>query len=392
MATSALKILIDTLPDAWKMKKESVLPYLKKRGIKEEELDFSGIAEKVTSHDTPRLTKADMQATEKRRQDIVDVSSDVYEADNGVTRYHDITIPDTDLSTYSENIYTSKASTGYVDTGHFDDPEAIFHTRTSRANIEGLPSKVVQEIQSDFHQEIRKQGLATSREEAKKRITTGKESAYTLLRLQKQLEVNNFPKAPYKSTWLVKGIEAEAATAVQMGDKALVIPLSGPQTGRLQRSEGVQKWYETDVRNTLKKFAKRIGGEYKEVQETGGIKKFDTYLNYTEQSIVNSAEYPSYGDLSDLLAIDEITSTLRVQLEGLRDSALNNVKNTEVWEQVKKTFAGQTSVPTVTYGQVVFPKDSSWTKQLKLYSAGGAGATTIDINQFLQDNDLYEAQ
>ena len=67
-----------------------------------------------------------------------------------------------------------------------------------------------------------------------------------------------FPPTPQEKTWLRKAMEQEVIDAVNDGKQAIGIPFEGVSRD-LGRSEGVQKWYETQVRSTLKKMAWLFG-------------------------------------------------------------------------------------------------------------------------------------
>ena len=70
-----------------------------------------------------------------------------------------------------------------------------------------------------------------------------------------------------------KEIERQILTAVDEGQEAIAIPLEGAQE-QMVRGSGVQKWYETKVRDTLKKVAKQIpGAKYEEVNSDHMISK-----------------------------------------------------------------------------------------------------------------------
>lgn len=72
-----------------------------------------------------------------------------------------------------------------------------------------------------------------------------------------------FPPSPFEKNWHRKALEQEVLDAARDGDSAIAVPLEGAR-GPLMRGEGVQKWYETTIRGTLKKLAKDIGGTYRE--------------------------------------------------------------------------------------------------------------------------------
>lgn len=367
---SAFKGVIEALPDTWKMKKQSILPYLQKRGVKLEELEYSGLEKQLTNFEGDKLTKQDMLQLEQAREDI----QNFYTAGKGNEKhpamYQDITLPRTDKSTYQENIRTfgkTSERTLLEDvtgeevkpvrnvTNHFDEPNYLWHTRTSEDIIDGKPTRVVQEIQSDLHQQGRKEGYqgkvskeihpdtleklqlikeALDPNESNKnqrRMKLAEQvfredlgwhpySSETVVAADKtvtppellDIMINEFktsggvPDTPYKKNWSRKAIEQEILDATATGKHAIAVPIQGTAVRALKRAPGVQKWYEEYVIPTMKKVAKSIGGEYKEVS-------------------------PPYKE----------------------------------------------GEPTVSYGQIILPEDKKGLENLKLYSVGGAEALLI---------------
>lgn len=68
--------------------------------------------------------------------------------------------------------------------------------------------------------------------------------------------------------WLRKSIERELDDAISEGRQQLMVPIKGP-VEHLQRSEGVQQWYETSVMDTIKKIANSTGAEFSTVTKDG---------------------------------------------------------------------------------------------------------------------------
>lgn len=260
---SVLKHVIDNLPENFKMKPESTPNQLKKQGVKDEELEFSGTNEKILGSGLGKITKQDLQAIERERDDIFGHAR-IEGAFSGTT------VPTTDQSSYGADIrrFRSMKDTRTVDSfdydprtdeviknssqvparrnvdSHFEHSDEgvgdyLWHTRSDDTVLDDIPTHRVQEIQSDLHQRGQHQGYD--------RGTSGTPE-----------------RTPFKKNWATKALEQEMLTAAEKGKPALAVPLEGPGTQKLSRSAGVQRWYANDIRNTMKKLAKRVGGEYRE--------------------------------------------------------------------------------------------------------------------------------
>jgi hypothetical protein len=252
---SVLKDVVDELPDDFNMKAESVPNFLKKKQVKDEELEFSGTNEKLLKSGLPKVSKQDLQAMEANRDDFFG------HADLGPT-HSDTTVKGTDVPSLNTGIRKFRSASDtklqlrydprtnrddYVDVparrdviSHFDTRNAkdyLWHTRADRVELNGVPTHRVQEIQSDLHQRGRQIGYSG---------------------------MSAPGHTPFKENWSTKALEQELLTASETGTKALAVPLEGKGTDSLVRSKGVKEWYSTKVRSTMKKLAKKIGGEYVE--------------------------------------------------------------------------------------------------------------------------------
>lgn len=301
---SALKSVISDLPDDFAMKSQSVAPTLLKKGVKQEELHWSGFDIK-----DGKVTKQDLVELESKRKDkfnVVDGNGDyerysLREARNNPT-YREKVLTFNDEQNLESNRYKSV---------HFPDvPNYLAHTRVYDTTIDGSSTRVLMEIQSDLHQSGRRIGYQDSSKdellEAQKRIQTEleekareygvpedviEEGNYSIAEYQgltreqsntleslteEETEIflqldgskGTIPVSPQQKTWLAKGIEREVVDAVEDGLQQISIPIKGYGVYDLQRAGGVQKWYETQVLNTAKKVAKRSGAEFELTKKT----------------------------------------------------------------------------------------------------------------------------
>ena len=202
---------------------------------------------------------------------------------------------------------TSTAQSRYRSSHYSGIPNYLMHTRIYDDTIDGTPTRVVTEIQSDLHQAGRQQGYSNTPDpkiieafEKAKRLSIDAEDTYdediaedlaeqasqAIQELQRLIPDNDFvadlafedfkyspmseilgsdgayiPKSPFEKTWLRKGIEREVVDAIEEGRGQIAIPISGAVSD-LNRAPGVQKWYETTVTSTAKKVAKSAGMDF----------------------------------------------------------------------------------------------------------------------------------
>jgi len=315
--TSKLSRVIAGLPDNFKMNKQSIANYLKKQGVKEDEIKFSKIIDNLP--ESNQVTKADLAKSEGYRQDQFDVIGydDYFK---NITEY-------SDPYNYRETVISSPYDTTFK-SEHFPDLEEPYLYHSRYTNIPSDNQRIVHEIQSDLHQKAQGNYASPGDTRAMGKLAEilfeQEYSAYTPNELAKQIGniaefddlglnykeklfkiksdidyteempegllrqtlihnserdlknlVNSpdfYPDAPLKNNWMRKALER------QMNDfylnrprddlATIAVPIDSISSPlaleNLQRSEGIQKWYETDVRNTLKKIAKEQGFDYSE--------------------------------------------------------------------------------------------------------------------------------
>lgn len=233
---SALKETIKNLPEEYSRKSgKTATAELLKKGVKKEELDFSGI-------EIPegKVTKQTMVDAEAKRKDS-------FYTTEPQTNFNSITLGDNaNNPTYREKVVEFKRADQVKDenaliprSSHFPEQEDyVMHTRIYDETIDNTPTRVLTEIQSDMFQAKGDRYLVTD--------------PSTL---------------PFQKTWLRKGIERELVDGINEGRQQLAIPISG-KVENLHRSPGVQKWYETSVLNTAKKVAKETNSDFKIADRT----------------------------------------------------------------------------------------------------------------------------
>ena len=284
---SALKAAADKFPG--QMKAQSVVPMLKKQGVKDEELTFSTVGQTLQDAGADRVSRDVLEAPSGFGEEVKTGSDTLY---NWVSLDEGVSNP-----TYKERIITF-GEQGRYQSNHFPDDNMgggpsnyLMHNRVFDRYDGTSKSRVLQEIQSDLHQQGRQRGysdpahaelvakLDAVRAQQVETIVgdATEESVEALAReagwdesagsVNEWLRVADSaagaaPRSPWEKTWLKKGIELEVADAVEKNMDQLEIPISGAGTGMLQRAAGVDKWYETNVTNTAKKIAKSMGGEF----------------------------------------------------------------------------------------------------------------------------------
>ena len=404
LVKSVLKAGIEDLPDV--VKAESVPNLLKKKSVKEEELKFSGIELPKKG----KVTKKELVEAESKRKDV-------FGKETVPGQYQSYSLKEGQSNpTYRENVYTyaepasakDKAfaedlsltantqaeyeqtlATEGIDLAkikgesrytseHFQDvPNYLMHTRTYADTINGKSTHVVQEIQSDLHQQGRQMGYGSidsdetrfmqrylsdadfQEEYTDEAIELLMDSGYDHDAVEQlggtfeaigELAVREsvgVPESPYKTSWLRKGIEREITTAIAEGKEQIAIPISG-DVKDLVRGEGVQKWYETKVLDTAKKVAKAndmdfevIGKSYGqtpadinrsltelkeqvEMQRSLGVEYEDDVIEVMYRQLtelgVSADDIPDFSEalLSGSKTIAELTATVKPSARGIK--------------------------------------------------------------------------
>lgn len=389
---SILKQVIKELPEEFGSKAASVAPMLLKKGVKQEELTQSGILlPKVGKTTKQDLVKAEAARTDK-----------FYTTISKPTAYENITVGEVgiDNPTYREKVLQFNRVDGVpirdeygldvsrYTSDHFEDvPNYLMHTRIHDETMDGTPTRILTEIQSDLHQQGRQGGYnpeSISLSDSDARIlrdssNTGyadAASTYGINVLDEGAEnkielllskggVEEIPQSPYEKTWLRKGIEREVSDAVGEGRSQLAIPISG-KVGDLARAPGVQKWYETQVVNTAKKVAKQSGGTFE--LKTVGAKQSNIPLTNDDLIEVRRV-YKEEGVLDRGDGYDAALNLLYKKLSSgayNKDAIIGQILKGKTIEDINTNLSN----PGVTYA-VIKPGAKT---DFALYSSPTAGA------------------
>lgn len=334
--SSILKAGIKALPEDTVVPAKSVPNLLKKQGVKDEEIQFSG----VELPKEGKVTKADLEKMESERLDIFSIeevnsfnwvnlapgrNNPTYkekvltysekgaqptrveitdqqraalernlagEADpqDIVAMAQDLGYPGTEAGGVSEWLESGVSNASRYTSSHFEGiPNYLMHTRVYDDTFDGTPTRVIAEIQSDLHQQGRKQGYGEFNPDSNEAalhlaieegdFVEANEIAGLMgipdsVDLAQWAEANplnhaGIPKSPFEKTWLRKGLEREISDAIDEGRSQIAIPISGAVEG-LKRAPGVQKWYETTVASTAQKLAKSAGMDF-EMKTVAGV-------------------------------------------------------------------------------------------------------------------------
>lgn len=408
LVKSALKETIEQLPEDFAIKSSSAENYLLKQGVKPEELKFAklGLPE-------GKVTKADFVAAEQNRGGTISRKVSKQNAYNYVTLRGE-----RDNPTYKEVIYRfnpaekeenamdaafkaagslvpdspeNKVLAGAIKTfenapqsyksPHFSEPDYLMHARTIDKDLgDGANTRVLLEIQSDLHQAGRQDGyrpnltadqirkaedIAYEAGAGERPIKEAVDYAVSLGWKHTGVDENSIdfltelayraPEAPLEKNWLRKGMEFELARALDEGAEQLAIPISGKEVQALHRGEGVQKWYETTVKQTAEKLAKATGGTAELVVK--GAK--------ADEAISKLQAEHNYFVLQMKKAVEEGTVTK----EHAEDAIARDKNNLDL--RASEARAGRESDATYV---VIKPGPK---RNFTLYSSGAAGAFVV---------------
>ncbi len=374
---SVLKAGIDALGDDVAIKGKSLPNALKKLQVKDEEVKFSGILDNVEPE--AKYSKAQLQ-------ELVAGRKDEFGFESGEGEYNWVSLPEgVDNPTYKENIYTFKQTDQAAETryssNHFSEvPNYLMHTRTYDTDMDGKPTRVLQEIQSDLHQTGRQDGYGEANgtapsladtqdlldelsdaeravyvpesfgpnEEALEQLDLIKQrmeelglnhqylddnSDVTAEELIENSVVGRPPVSPYEKSWLAKGIEREIDGMLSAGKTQLAIPIKGGDIQRqLHRAEGPQKFYETQVLATAKKLAKQNDMDFELITKKGELDTSsipdkvadDVLLELTNAGDEFIQSQPLDG-LSLLDVMDNFSDELDIGIEVATDRAIGKL-------------------------------------------------------------------
>jgi hypothetical protein len=415
---SGLKATVQELPEDFAIKAESVPNMLAKKGVKAEEVEFAKIGLQLPK--TGKVTKDMLEQAEAGRADVFTVE------EPDLTNFNWVSLPrGANNPTYRERIYTfndkyAKEFIRYF-TEHFvDTPNYLMHTRVYDDTLDDVQTRVVQEIQSDLHQAGRQHGysdkprdlpgLQKDLDDYVKAHSTGDDdlldSAVSRLDArgvdedllpdgdyigaeevyQLAMKTPTPPTSPHEKTWLRKGLERELAATVEEGRAQMAVPISGG-LGPLQRADGVQKWYETTVLDTMRKLAKSQGMDFelKTMPGHGTVAKGSNITGPGNEIIemldgVTRGVAYSADEVRGVIA-DALPSYTRDELGDQARLVLMNIMNgTARWApgEARDAFVKATQEATaadVTYA-IIKPKPGGKTPSFSLYASPAAATMT----------------
>lgn len=166
------------------------------------------------------------------------------------------------------DLIESKLNTNY-ESGHFDEPNILAHMRVNDRTINGKKTLMVEEVQSDWHQEGRKKGYASDVQKKLDEIKKQREFLFDeKLKYQKLAEpyVNEGKDAPPD---IVEGW-TKAANGLQELDKQQ----SALGRGFVPDAPFKKNWHEMMVKQALDMAAK---GDYDAIAFTTGKQQAERY-------------------------------------------------------------------------------------------------------------------
>lgn len=341
------------------MPAQSVANALQKKGVKADEVAFSGVQLPVNG----KVTPDQLQEAVAGRTD----SFGVQELTGKEAAYAQYTPSRQGLEspTYRERVYTFSQTNGEAPadmasrytSAHFPEvQDYLAHTRIYDTKVDGRSARVIAELQSDLHQNARVSGYSPSPATAQKEIdgilkraglppgsepykdgelveglTPADAAKISELQLAGSTK-EGIPESPWSRDWLAKSMEREYLNAVDEGHNQLLIPLTGDGVREMARSEGVQSWYESTVRGTFKKLAKRTNATYDEIVD--GDTSYMRLQIPGERRVIQEAKPGAPGrnavDVSDIVArareAGEMTPELRAELMQMPLSASDITK------------------------------------------------------------------
>lgn len=282
---SALEEAVKKLPKS--LKPEAVVPALKKAGVKDEELQMSGIGVKLPEHlkNSPKDDKGRVGAdsiaalVNYGRDDFFTTTQRSFEPGVREPNYSHVVPMNVkpEAQNYKERVYNFENNNNVKGgSTHYGDDNYLMHTRIWDDLIDGQDTRVVGEIQSDLHQKglAGKAKLIESDEELNNIMQSierfkqlpgeteqsvaerfagfiadeffqngSRISINEANELAKSLVTNNTyenavkifttkaTEAPWKSSWARKGIENEIKQAIKEGKQQIAIPIKNAATG-----------------------------------------------------------------------------------------------------------------------------------------------------------------
>lgn len=280
---SMLEEAVRKLPKS--LKPEAVVPALKKAGVKDEELQMSGIGVKLPEHlkASPKDDKGRVGAdsiaalVNYGRDDFFTTTQRSFATENRPGYSHVVpegVVPQ--AQNYKERVYNFENGGHNVKngSGHFSDENYLMHTRIWDDLIDNQDTRVIGEVQSDLHQQGltavsgrtnedlgyiaqyvkglkhmpqeqdryavmlknafmgANTGLTKAEMTAKveQLIQAGLEGADNIDQLVKEIYSPKQKEAAWQSSWARKGLENEIKQAIKEGKQQVAIPIKNTAT------------------------------------------------------------------------------------------------------------------------------------------------------------------
>lgn len=446
---SALEEAVKKLPKA--LKPESVVPELKKLGVKDEELQMSGIGVLLPEELAKRQkdTKGRVELTDlgdvvtNNRQDSFTITTRGFD-DNESTPGYAYVVPsgiDAPAQNYKERVYNFANSNSVKDaSNHFADENYLMHARVWDDLIGDQDTRVVGELQSDLHQrglanstviqseqqldnimeninrfkqlpnataesvasklagfiqdEFSQAGSAITEEEA---INRAKMLVSATDKDTFKAAFTTEPKdAPWKTSWARKGIENEIKQAIADGKPQIAIPIKNAGEFKLEPTED-------QISRTLA--AAKFLEEHPLQTKTFKAMLKDIYPQLPENAIEYGIEN-LYGATDDIAVRDFLS--VAAEKAGNHGNALESMyrgSGVQKWyetnidstaQKLAKQLGTESRIVNkggVDYRVIDLAKPGTKEKAdsaFKLYAGGGAVAYYMALQQGVGEEDLHQ--
>lgn len=438
---SALEEAVKKLPKA--LKPESVVPELKKLGVKDEELQMSGIGVLLPEYLAKEAKDAKGRVSGDSvgnlvsygRDDFFTTSTRGYELGMREPGYSHVVPAGVDAPTqnYKERVYNFE-NRNNVKSGstHFGDDNYLMHTRVWDDLIGDQDTRVIGEIQSDVHQKALTNPLPSRAEvenlynmaqnalltsdatDVAERMSSVIYDRYTSIPEEHIESIAEFlvsskspdeviaafePKkydAPWRSSWARKGIENEIKQAIADGKQQIAIPIKNASEFKIEPTED-------QISRTLA--AAKFLEEHPLQTKTFKAMLKDIYPQLPENAIEYGIEN-LYGATDDIAVRDFLSAAAEKAgnhgnaLESMyRGSGVQKWYETNIDSTVQK-LAKQLGTESrivnkggVDYRVIDLAKPGTKEKAdsaFKLYAGGGAVAYYMALQQGVGEEDLRQ--
>ena len=291
-------------------------------GVKEEELRDIGL-DNYLAQNPGKITKQEMlDFLDENAIRIEETARDTNALQDGVLRigrqdraqYEQYTLPGerkgyTELTFHmpTRNVEGDNTQRDFVG-GHYTEPNVIAHARvTEREDANGVPLALIEEIQSDWHQQGRKEGyrgeqfiFTPPRAEIQhdpngdarfpwRIMVDGQEWNRTTNERTAQVELEDrldtleaqartkamrgVPQGPFQTSWPELAFKRMLRWAADRGYRRVAWVNAAEQSrrypGDVQRDAGMVQFYDKTIPSIAKRWAKRLGGTWGTTQVEG---------------------------------------------------------------------------------------------------------------------------